>query len=99
MCCVPAVLKTNNWLTHNTHAVILAVIVPNLGLLIGIIGALCLSLLGFVVPALMDICVRHPDAHGRCLVVLIGNLLVIVFGLFILVVGLFFNIRDLIDKY
>lgn len=77
----------------------MAIVVPNLGLLIGIIGALCLSLLGFVVPALMDMCVRHPDAHGRCLIVFFTNIVVIIFGFFVLFVGLFFNIRDLVDKY
>lgn len=88
-----------NLIIYVLISVAMAIVVPNLGLLIGIIGALCLSMIGFVVPALMDICVRHPDAHGRCLIGIFINILLIIFGFFVLFVGLFFNIRELVEKY
>lgn len=78
--------------------VVLAMSVPDLGIMIGLIGSLCLSLMGFVVPAIMDICVRSPDAYGRFNWRLICDMVLIMFGLNVLITGLLLNIMDLINK-
>lgn len=67
--------------------------------LIGIFGALCLSILGFIVPTLMDMLMRYPDAYGRLYYRLLGDILLFLFGVFVLVLGLYTNIASIVKNW
>lgn len=67
--------------------------------LIGIIGALCLSFMGFIVPTTMDMIMRYPDGYGCGHCRLITDILLHVFGWFVLVLGLFTNINSIVKNW
>lgn len=73
--------------------------IPDISVFTSLVGALCLSMLGFTFPALIEICVIHPDQYGFGSHRLIRNVLLIIFGLFAMVMGSFLAIRDLVDIY
>lgn len=74
---------------------VLAVVVPRLELFISLFGALCLSALGLVFPALVDLCVAWPHT-GRYNWILVRDVLIFLFGLLALVVGTYVALRDII---
>ncbi|XP_055297032.1 proton-coupled amino acid transporter-like protein CG1139 [Sitodiplosis mosellana] len=67
---------------------LLAVAIPKLDLFISLVGALCLSTLGLIFPALIETCVFWRDTCGvqRSLMV-IKNILIACFGFFAVFVG------------
>lgn len=68
--------------------VLLAVAIPKLDLFISLVGALCLSLLGVALPALIECLVFVKTKSGLPRLNMIGkNSLFIIFGLFALVIG------------
>lgn len=77
----------------------MALAVPDLGTFNSLIGAVCLSMLGFTFPALIEICVLHPDQYGAGFYMLIKNVLLMLFGFFALVMGCIVAIKDIIDTY
>lgn len=77
----------------------MAISVPNLGLFISLVGALCLSMLGFSIPALMEICVLYPNNFGKYNYILWRDIFVLLFGFFALLVGTVTTIIDIIDIY
>lgn len=89
----------NNWfdetISFSFQIDVLAMAVPKVDVLIGLVGALCLSMLGFVIPSLMDICVRYPDAFGTGKIHLIFDTTLMVLGLGVLVTGLWTNIKEI----
>lgn len=68
--------------------VLLAVAIPKLDLFISLIGALCLSTLGLIIPALVETCVFWRDTCGitRTMMV-IKNVLIALFGFYAVFVG------------
>lgn len=76
----------------------MALAIPDLGSIIGLIGAFCLSMLGFVFPALIEICVLHPDQHGIAKYMLVKNVLFVLFGVFALVVGSTLSIIEFVKS-
>lgn len=78
---------------------ILPMVIPKIDDLIGIFGALCLSILGFIVPVTMDLVMRYPDAYGRFKYRLIGDVLLFIFGVFVLVLGLATNIMSIVKSW
>lgn len=77
----------------------MAALFGRLDILIGFVGALCLSLLGFIVPAILDICINHPDSYGPMKYRLVRDLVFIAFGSYVLFMGISMNLRDLINSY
>lgn len=75
----------------------MAALIPNVGLFTSLIGALCLSMLGFSIPALMEICVLYPDNYGRGNYVLWRDILLILFGLCALIFGVIATINSLFE--
>lgn len=77
----------------------LAVAVPTIGPFIALIGALCFSILGLVVPALIEIVTfwEHGLGPGRWR--LWKNLVMIAFGFMALSFGTYTSIIDIIDEY
>lgn len=70
------------------QTVLLAVAIPKLDLFISLVGALCLSTLGLIFPALIETCVFWRDTCGvsRSLMV-IKNIFIACFGFFAVFVG------------
>lgn len=77
----------------------MALIIPNLGLFISLVGALCISMLGFSIPGMMEICILWPDNFGKFNYMLWKNILVVLFGFAALLIGTVTTIIDIIDTY
>ncbi|XP_067001806.1 proton-coupled amino acid transporter-like protein pathetic [Anabrus simplex] len=82
-----------------TASVALAVAVPTIGPFIALIGALCFSILGLVVPALIEIVTfwEHGLGPGRWR--LWKNFLMIAFGFMALSFGSYTSILAIIEEY
>lgn len=98
-------LKLTYLLTKRIHIsfrygfkVLLAATIPQLGLFISLISALCLSTLAIAFPAIIDICVLHSRQQLTISMIMIDGLL-IVFGLTALIVGTFVCVRDIIATF
>ncbi|XP_059610616.1 proton-coupled amino acid transporter-like protein CG1139 [Phlebotomus argentipes] len=77
--------------------VLLAIAVPKLALIISFIGAVVLSMLSFVFPAVMDICIMHAEHGSRSNWPLWRNILVIIFGFTGMTTGFYVTIRDIVS--
>lgn len=77
-------------------AVLLALAMVEINVLIGIVGSL-MSFLGIIVPALMDVCVHHPDAYGRMKYRLLRDILMILCGILLLFLGIASSIYNLTE--
>ncbi|XP_030373118.1 proton-coupled amino acid transporter-like protein CG1139 [Scaptodrosophila lebanonensis] len=76
-----------------------AVAIPNLSVFLSLVGSFCLSILGLIFPALLQICVQYADGYGPCQIKLLINLLLLVFGACGGLVGTYVSISDIIDVY
>lgn len=77
----------------------LAILIPNIGSFIGLVGALFLSSLGFVVPAVLNTVSLWPNNLGKCKWVLVKDILMILFGLIALVSGTVSSMIEIINIY
>ncbi|XP_063633684.1 proton-coupled amino acid transporter-like protein CG1139 [Cydia splendana] len=75
--------------------VAMAVAVPELGPVISLVGALCLSLLAIVFPALIDLCLWYPDNYGLLKYKLIRDIVIMLLGVFALVSGVYTSILEI----
>lgn len=78
--------------------VALAILIPNLGIFISILGALLSSNLTFLFPAIIQMAFIH-DNNGKFKWKLVVNLIISLFSLFAMVVGLYFSILDVVELY
>lgn len=77
--------------------VILAILIPNLGGFISLVGAVCLSMLGLIFPAVIDLVTFYEDPGlGRFNWRLWKNLFLIMFGLIGFVTGTYVSIQEII---
>lgn len=78
--------------------VILAVLIPNLGGFISLVGAVCLSMLGLIFPSIIDL-VTFYDEPGLGVLNwrLWKNLFLICFGLVGFVTGTYYSIHEIIS--
>ena len=74
-----------------------AVAIPDLSLFLALVGAFCLSILGFIFPALLQICVEYQTGYGRFEWKLIKNLALVAFGSFGGIVGTYVSILEIIE--
>ncbi|KAH8364642.1 hypothetical protein KR084_009510, partial [Drosophila pseudotakahashii] len=80
---------------------ITGILLPNLGPLLSLVGALTISLLNLVFPALIEICLYYPPEYnyGRLKWKLVKDILYIIIGLVILVQGTVFAILSMIKEW
>lgn len=80
--------------------VIVAIACPNLGPVISLVGALCLSFLGLILPSCIDLvtCWEEPGL-GRGYWRLWKNLAIIMFGILGLVTGVYSSVLDIIVQF
>lgn len=72
--------------------------IPNLGALMGLIGAVCLATVGLMFPAIIETVVYWDDL-GKGRWVLWKNVLIFLFGLTGFVTGLYTSIGDIIESF
>jgi len=78
--------------------VVVAVSIPNLGALISIGGAVCLSTLGLMFPSMIETIVFW-DNLGKWNWILWKNILIFLFGMLVFVTGLIGSIIDVILSF
>ncbi|XP_054733993.1 proton-coupled amino acid transporter-like protein CG1139 [Anastrepha obliqua] len=76
-----------------------AVAIPDLSLFLSLVGSLCLSILGLIFPALLQICVQYGSGYGKWKIKLIKNIILVAFGIFGGIVGTSVSIVQIIDNY
>jgi hypothetical protein len=79
--------------------VVLAVAVPTISPFISLIGALCFSILGLIVPAFIEVITFWDHGLGQFRWRLWKNVLVSVFGLMALVFGSYTSIKEIAKLY
>lgn len=79
--------------------VLLAVAVPTIGPFIGLIGAFCFSLLGLIIPILIETVTYWDVGFGPCNWVVFKNIILFVFGVLSLVFGSYTSILDIVAIY
>lgn len=82
-----------------TACVLLAVAVPKIAPLMGVIGAFCFSILGLIAPALIEIITYWNIGFGPYKYLIWKNVLVFIFGLFALIFGTKDAIISIIEVY
>jgi len=80
-------------------AVLLAVAVPTCGPFIGLIGAFCFSLLGLLIPILIETVTYWDIGFGPCNWMVFKNILVFIFGVLALVFGSHSAVLDIVKMY
>ncbi|KAJ2943124.1 hypothetical protein O0L34_g18817 [Tuta absoluta] len=77
----------------------IAIAFPNIGNLMGLLGAFCLSNMGFIFPAIIELLVIWEDPGlGRFKWRLWKNVLVVLIGVLLFVAGTYSNLRGLISN-
>lgn len=80
--------------------VVLAILIPNLGGFISLVGAVCLSMLGLIFPAVIDLITFYEEPGlGRFNWRLYKNLFLIFFGLIGFLTGTYVSIIEIIESY
>ncbi|CAB0011240.1 unnamed protein product [Nesidiocoris tenuis] len=82
-----------------TSTVILAVAVPTIGPFLALIGAFCFSLLGLIIPALIETVTFWDKGFGKFNWVAWKNVGMFLFGLVALVFGSYTSIVDIVNVY
>lgn len=80
-------------------AVSIAIGVPTIGPFISLIGALCFSFLGLIIPILIEIVTFWEKGFGRYNWKIIKNVIVLLTGILALIFGTKSAIQDIIDLY
>ncbi|KAJ8737255.1 hypothetical protein PYW07_000526 [Mythimna separata] len=75
----------------------MAVAAPNLGAFMGLLGALCLTMVAVLFPAVMDICVYYPDGYGPFNYKLIVDIFIIIFGFFCCGSGVYTSLLEMYE--
>ncbi|KAF6200576.1 hypothetical protein GE061_005019 [Apolygus lucorum] len=78
--------------------VLIAVAVPNLGPMISLVGAVCLSVLGLMFPSVIELIVFYEEGYGILNWMLWKNLAIIAFGVLGLVTGTMVSLHDLFKE-
>lgn len=79
--------------------VILAVAVPDLELLIGLVGAIFFSTLGLFIPAIVQTVHKWDRGLGKCSYILWKNVILIFFYLLVLISGCYSAVTAIISRY
>lgn len=79
--------------------VIVAAIVPNLGVLISLIGAFCASTLALIYPPIIDLVINYSDQQKPTPIVILKNCFIIFLGFFGFVTGTYTSISEIIKGF
>lgn len=82
-----------------TTAVLLAVAVPTIGPFLALIGALCFSLLGLIIPVFIEFVTLWDDGFGKGNWIVWKNVIILIFGVLALIFGSYTSIIDIIKEY
>ncbi|XP_060657437.1 proton-coupled amino acid transporter-like protein CG1139 [Drosophila nasuta] len=74
-----------------------AIAIPDLSLFLSLVGSFCLSILGLIFPALLQICVQYEQGYGPFHIRLVINMLLLIFGFFGGIVGTYVSIVDIVE--
>nr|CAD7457076.1 unnamed protein product [Timema tahoe] len=89
-----------NTTPHKTNRVGIAAAIPNLGPFISLVGAVCLSTLGIMFPAIIELVTFWEDPGlGRFNWVLWKNLAIILFGVLGFVTGTYSSIDEIVREF
>lgn len=80
-------------------SVLVAVISPDISIFLPLVGSFCLTILGFMLPALMDLCVKYQADYGPYKYILIRDILLICFGVFGSFIGTWVASQNIKMKY
>ena len=80
-------------------AVLCAIAVPDLSLFLSLVGAFCLSILGLIFPALLELCCRYSTSYGKFNFHLFKDIFLVVFGIFGGVIGTYVSISEIVEAY
>lgn len=72
---------------------------PNLTLILSFVGAFCLSFLGLIFPAIIDISIRYEKGYGPMKIYLLLSFVVILFGIVGGVTGSYVPIEQMVKLY
>lgn len=80
---------------------LMAVLVPEIGVFVSLMGAIAYSIVDLVLPPLMQLLVLHnsPNGYGRFNWIIWKNVIMMILGLCIFVFGTASSIGDIYDKY
>lgn len=78
--------------------VAVAILVPNLGGFISLVGAVCLSTLGLIFPAVIDMLTFYDEGFGRLNWRMWKNIALISFGVLGFVTGTYVSIHDIMES-
>ncbi|KAF6198995.1 hypothetical protein GE061_007018 [Apolygus lucorum] len=79
--------------------VIIAVIVPDLGPFISLVGAVCFSILGLFCPAIIELMTYYDEGYGPMKYLLIKDIIVIILAAAALISGTYSSIDEIIAFY
>ncbi|XP_011300217.1 proton-coupled amino acid transporter 1 [Fopius arisanus] len=82
-----------------TGCVLLAVAVPTIAPLIGLIGAFCFSILGILIPVAIEIITCWDVGFGKCNWIIMKNVVIIFIGVMALIFGSKDSIEGIIKAY
>lgn len=77
----------------------LAILVPNIGSFMGLVGALFLSTLGLAIPGILNSITLWPNELGRCKWILVKDMFMVIFGIIAFVSGTVTSLSDIIEMY
>lgn len=84
---------------HWFVTVVVAIAVPTIGPFIGLIGALCFSILGIILPCFIECVTFWEDGMGPGKWRLWKNIIISIFGVFVLVMGTKDSLQGIIKVY
>ncbi|XP_055841088.1 proton-coupled amino acid transporter-like protein CG1139 [Episyrphus balteatus] len=76
-----------------------AIAIPDLSLFLSLVGAFCLSILGLIFPALLELCCRYSTSYGKFKFHLFKDIFLVVFGIFGGVIGTYVSISEIVEAY
>ncbi|XP_055910080.1 proton-coupled amino acid transporter-like protein CG1139 [Eupeodes corollae] len=76
-----------------------AVAIPDLSLFLSLVGAFCLSILGLIFPALLELCCRYSTTYGKWKFHLVKDLLIVCFGIIGGIIGTYVSISEIVEAY
>lgn len=90
----------SSYISFYFFAVLLAVAIPKLDLFISLFGAFCLSLLGIILPAVIEslVFVKTKSGFSKFMII-VKNSLFIIFGLSALVIGTSTTVSAIVKSF
>lgn len=74
--------------------------IPNLELFISLFGALCLSALGLIFPAIIEYCTFHKEISGaKKLLMIVKNVFIALIGLAGLTIGTYTSLSEIVHTF